>query len=84
MGMVQAIIEEWELGLKEIHLNNDLLHRFYGMELSPVLKAIESHQDQVSCVPPNGIIWVILHRQILRYLQLETLYLVFKASIIKL
>jgi GMP synthase-like glutamine amidotransferase len=46
----------WELGLKEIHLNNDLLHRFYGMELPPVLKAIESHQDQVSCVPPNGIV----------------------------
>jgi plastin-1 len=67
------------LGLKEIHLNNDLLHRFYGMELSSVLKAIESHQDQVSCVPPNGIVWVILHRQILRYLQLETLYLVFIA-----
>jgi hypothetical protein len=44
------------LGLKEIHLNNDLLHRFYGMELSPVLKAIESHHDQVSCVPPNGIV----------------------------
>lgn len=46
----------WELGLKDIHLNNDLLSRFYGMELPPVLKAIKSHQDQVSCVPPNGIV----------------------------
>eukprot|EP01018_Ginkgo_biloba_P027452 Gb_28939 [translate_table: standard] len=46
----------WELGLKNVHLNSDLVHKFSGLDLPPVLKVIESHQDQVSCVPPNGVV----------------------------
>eukprot|EP01018_Ginkgo_biloba_P027451 Gb_28938 [translate_table: standard] len=37
----------WELGLKDVHLKSDLVHKFSGLELPPVLKVIESHQDQV-------------------------------------
>lgn len=37
----------WELGLKDITLNTDLVWKLYGLKIPPVVKVIESHQDQV-------------------------------------
>ncbi|XP_057848339.2 gamma-glutamyl peptidase 5 isoform X1 [Cryptomeria japonica] len=46
----------WELGLKDITLNTDLVWKLYGLKIPSVLKVIESHQDQVSCIPPSGVV----------------------------
>ncbi|XP_077216731.1 gamma-glutamyl peptidase 3-like [Tasmannia lanceolata] len=46
----------WELGVKSLRVDNKMVSKLYGFELTSSLNAIESHRDQVSCVPPGGVV----------------------------
>ncbi|KAF3776100.1 Gamma-glutamyl peptidase 5 [Nymphaea thermarum] len=46
----------WELGLKQVHLDTELVSKAFNVQLPPTVNVLVSHRDQVSCVPPGALI----------------------------
>ncbi|MQL80318.1 hypothetical protein Taro_012764 [Colocasia esculenta] len=46
----------WELGVKTLHVVSDQVSQLYGLALPSALNGMESHQDQVSMVPPGAVV----------------------------
>ncbi|CAM6106196.1 unnamed protein product [Calypogeia fissa] len=44
----------WEIGLRDIQTTTALASKAYAVGVPPVLRVMESHQDQVQQIPPGG------------------------------